>query len=83
MNELLSDEEYLDELYARFKDDGWIAMQEQFVNIDELAHAAQTAMQEGIFKPDELDKAVEVLREVHSPSQRALCCRRAFSQLVT
>jgi hypothetical protein len=28
----------------------------------------QSKIQEGIFKPDELDKAVEVFREVHSPS---------------
>lgn len=68
MGALPTDEEYLDELYARFKDDEWIGMQEQFVTVDKLVDAARKAIEQGIFKPDELDKAVEVFREVHSPS---------------
>ena len=67
MNTLPTDDEYLDELYIRFKDDEWVAMQEQFVTPDKLADAAQKAIEQGIFKQDEMDKAVEVFREVHSP----------------
>jgi len=43
MNVLSSDNEYLDELYTRFKDDEWIAAQEQFVNVDNLVHAASSS----------------------------------------
>jgi len=43
MNVLSSDNEYLDELYTRFKNDEWIAAQEQFVNVDNLVHAASSS----------------------------------------
>jgi hypothetical protein len=46
MDVLPSDNEYLDELYTRFKDDEWIAAQEEFVNVDDLVHAARTAIQD-------------------------------------
>src|SRR5713101_1467948 len=64
-----TDEEYLNELYDRFKDDEWIALQEQFNKVDDLVAAAQRAIDEGVFKQNQLDLAIEAVREPHSPSE--------------
>jgi hypothetical protein len=68
MRTLPTDEQYLDELYERFKDDEWIRAHEPITTVDSLVEGARLIIQEGLLQPHELQRAVEALREASDPS---------------
>src|SRR5260370_31499168 len=68
MCELPTDEEYLDDLYARLRDDEWAETQERYARREDPAVAAQGAIDRGEFKQDQYDSLVKAIRESLNPS---------------
>jgi hypothetical protein len=68
MHTLPTDEQYLDELYERFKDDEWIKAHEPITTVDSLVEGARLIIKEGLLQPHELQRAVEALREASDPT---------------
>jgi hypothetical protein len=67
MYQLPTDEEYLNELYDRLKDEAWIAMQQNAVKRQDPAARARQAVAEGTFKEDQLNALIEAIEESINP----------------
>jgi hypothetical protein len=66
--QLPTDEEYLDQLHERFKDDEWIAAQERYSRPEDIVAAVEKYISEGSFKDAQRSDVVEAVQEATTPS---------------
>ena len=68
MCSLLTDEEYLDELYMLLRDDEWADIQERASQYEDPGASAKRAIDRGEYKQDQFDTLVEAIKESTTPS---------------